>query len=76
MITEKGTRRVWLASDGDMWDEIARAVYGSRTGALEALLEVNPDLARTRAERLLSGDEVALPALPPEPVSRRLRLFS
>ena len=75
-IITRDNERAWRASDGDMWDEIARAVYPETGGAFEALLAANPALLELRGERLVAGDLVALPPLATPGTIKRIRLFS
>lgn len=48
---------------GDLLDDVCRRYYGSRTGAVEAVLEANPGLA-DRGPLLPAGVAILLPDLP------------
>ena len=59
---------------GDMMDEIAHAHYGSRHGALEAILEANPDIMFAPAE-LPAAVVLILPPLPDPATAEDIRIF-
>jgi phage tail protein X len=67
-------KQVWRCSDGDMADEIARSVYGTASGAVEAIIEANGQLVAARGAFFMAGDLVTLPVIE-APSKRRRRLF-
>lgn len=67
-------RRVWRCGQDDMADEVALAVYGTATGAAEAIIEANDELIARRGVRFDAGDVLTLPVIEP-PSKQRRRLF-
>ena len=59
---------VWITAEGDMLDAVCRLHYGSRTGAVEAVLDANPGLA-DRGPVLPAGVRIKLPELEEAPSS-------
>ena len=60
--------------DGDVIDQICRAHYGPRPGAVEAVLRANPGLA-TRGVVLPAGITIQLPDLPDPDAIAVVRLW-
>lgn len=71
--TQNGVR-VWRCQDDDMADQIARVVYGSIPGAVEALLAANALLVSSRGPYFRAGDVLNLPTIE-QPSNQRKRLF-
>ena len=66
--------RTMTTRQGDVVDRIALEVYGRTTGATEAVLAANPQLASLPA-RLPAGIVVVLPDLPSAEVRKTVRLW-
>lgn len=64
----------YITRDGDMLDEIVWRYYGARDGALEAVLDANPALAREDAV-LKAGLVITLPPLAVSTAKAPLRLW-
>lgn len=65
---------LYVTKSGDMVDHVAWKHYGSRTGAVEAVLDANPGLADAGAV-LPAGRTIALPDLPAETTRRVVRIW-
>jgi len=65
---------LYVTRNGDMVDYVAWKHYGSRTGAVEAVLDANPGLADAGVV-LPAGRTVTLPDLPAGTTQRVVRIW-
>ncbi len=64
----------YRTKDGDMLDDICFKYYGTSTGTVEMVLNANQGLA-DKGLVFVSGIEIVLPDLKPEPRSAAVRLW-
>jgi len=64
----------YRTKDGDMLDAICFRHYGTSTRTTELVLDANPGLADLGAV-FVSGIEIVLPDVKPDPVSAPVRLW-